>query len=143
TRQGVHAVVEQLAADPEGLRLFPQPPAKAASLRRPTAEDLRIDWQQPAVQIKDLVRAANPDYGGATTSVRGVPVALLQATVLALPEPDALPGTVVVAETPKPPVVRCGDGRGLQLDIVASDAGVQTGHRFAATIGLSPGERFI
>jgi Methionyl-tRNA formyltransferase len=47
------------------------------------AEDGRIDWQQSAVKIHNLVRAVAPPYPGAFTEIRGKLVKIMRSRVLA------------------------------------------------------------
>jgi methionyl-tRNA formyltransferase len=44
-------------------------------------EDGIIDWSQPALQIHNLVRAVAPPYPGATTTLLGKPMRILQTLV--------------------------------------------------------------
>jgi methionyl-tRNA formyltransferase len=46
------------------------------------AEDGRIDWNQPAQQIHNLIRAVAPPFPGAFTSIQGKPVKILRSMVV-------------------------------------------------------------
>ena len=49
---------------------------------RPEDQDLHIDWQtMSALQIENLVRACNPNYIGARTSFKGVPIQLVEVFI--------------------------------------------------------------
>lgn len=83
--------------------------ATAAPLAR--AEDLRIQWNQGATSIYNLVRAANP-VGGAWTTFRGFQLKVWHAESVALP--SALvrknPGEIWLSVDQKTIIVRCADG---------------------------------
>jgi methionyl-tRNA formyltransferase len=82
--------------------------------RRP--EDGQIDWQRPAREIHDLVRAVAPPYPGAFATLEGRPTRILQTWWGEVPSrlpPHASPGTV--AKLDDRAFVRCGDGRWLEV----------------------------
>jgi len=104
--------------------------------RRP--EDGRIDWQQPAAAIHNLVRAVAPPYPGAFCDVNGMRLRVLRTrripnTELASPSEIPAPGP---AHTHPPCLwrhngalyARCGDGTDLQLlafELQSADGRVQ------------------
>lgn len=120
----------------------PQNPALARYWPRAGLADLCLRWQEPALALERLVRAANPWNRGALTTLRGQLLRVLSATSLGpLPEPlRAPPGTVVLATPLDGVVVACGEGSGLRLDIVGLDEGYFTGPQLAA-LGLQAGEQ--
>ena len=78
------------------------------------AEDGRIDWQQPAAQIHNLIRAVAPPYPGAFADLNGQRMLVLRSRHVAadgLPE-FTLPTLFVHREQI---YLRAGDGRYLQL----------------------------
>lgn len=108
---------------PESVRLVaqgaapraPQDHAHATWCAKRRPEDGLIDWRAPAAEVDRLIRAVGEPYPGAFTFSAGGRVAVLQAR----PYPDgerhvALTGQVV-ALTPQGFVVRCGDGRCIEI----------------------------
>jgi methionyl-tRNA formyltransferase len=82
--------------------------------RRP--EDGRIDWNRPAREIHDLVRAVAPPYPGAFATLQGRPTRILQTWWGELPA--GLPAQGEPGETASVAgrtFVRCGDGRWLEV----------------------------
>ena len=125
------------------LALCPQDAAGAAYQPRPGLADLTIDWSQPPAAISALVRAANPVYGGAVAFVRGVPVRVLQTTIVAAASAsEAEPGAILAVAGGGALLVQGVDASLLRLDVLATDEGVLTGDRFARIYRMQAGERF-
>ena len=82
--------------------------------RRP--EDGRIDWQRPAAEVYDLIRAVAPPYPGAFTEVAGVRLVIADARLPAqanAPGPSSgRPGLAIIDGRI---VGRCGDGRRIDV----------------------------
>jgi len=68
----------------------------------------RLDWSAAAQAIHDRVRGTSP-WPGAFTEVEGRRLLVHRTAVVACPDPDAAPGTVVAAG-PDEIVVACGRG---------------------------------
>jgi len=80
------------------------------------AEDGRIDWQQGAQQIHNLVRAVAPPYPGAFCDIRGVRLRILR-TRRAGPSPDiAAPSLYTAGDSL---LAACTDGE--QLHIITAE----------------------
>jgi len=97
-------------------RTVPQDLARGSYFGGRRPEDGRIDWQRPAREIHDLVRAVAPPYPGAFGAVEGRPTRILQTWWGEVPSrlpPDASPGTTAKLEGRT--FVRCGDGRWLEV----------------------------
>ena len=81
-----------------------------------TPEDGRIDWQWPASQVYDLVRAVAPPYPGAFTELDGKRLVVAAARLRRLGDARATargrPGLHVVEEAI---VGLCGDGRSIDI----------------------------
>ena len=79
-------------------------------------EDGRIDWQQSAQQIYNLIRAVAPPYPGAFTQMGQDHIVISYARICALParlsdDPSAKsPGRLFV-QTNQLPLMICGDGQ--------------------------------
>lgn len=102
--------------------------------------DVCIRWEESAVAIERLVRAANPWNRGALTLLRGQPLRVLGA----LPHPVAatgpvLAGTVLHADIDTGLWVACGQGEALRLDMLALNEGYFTGPQLVA-LGIKAGE---
>jgi methionyl-tRNA formyltransferase len=99
-----------LESMPQDARLATTRPA-----RRP--EDGLIDWRQPAIRVRDLIRAVAAPYPGAFTCLHGHKIMVWQAR-LTEGECAGRPGEVVDIFEGLP-VVRCGEGmlRLLSIDL--------------------------
>jgi len=112
----------------------------AAYLKRPTQEELRINWQnQAAKSIQALVNACNLSYGGAITIFRQQPLQILQVSLLEEVQ-NAQVGKTIFADTTNGWVVAGQNGQLVRLDIVQSGEGVMTGTRFVEMAIIKVGE---
>ena len=97
-------------------RATPQDLARGSYYGGRKPEDGRIDWQRPAREIHDLVRAVAPPYPGAFGELGGRPTRILQTWWGELPA--GLPATGepgAVATQGERTFARCGDGRWLEV----------------------------
>ena len=85
---------------------------RRARISLPQAGDGRIDWQQGAKQIHDLVRAVAPPYPGAFTSLDGKRLRILRTRLLE--EPGKRGAAVLQAEGGRL-VAQCADGGRLEI----------------------------
>ena len=119
-----------------------QDESKAVYEKRPTPEDLAIDWENmDAEEINALIRAANPSFIGARATFKGAEIKIQQTTLVSsdkfAKEP---PGKVVVASHIGGVQVVCRNGTLLRLDVIGMDVGVFSGPRFMESFGLREGE---
>lgn len=143
-RAGHPAALAVAAKLPHGLTLQPQDPAQAAYQPKPSFQDLLIDWStQPAAAIQALIRACNPNYGGALTFLRGQPLRLLQASLQEIQPPPAVqPGTIIAASLVGGLQVCCCDQKLLNLEVGATQQGYFSGASLATIARLQAGETF-
>lgn len=135
-------LVQQLEIHGERLPLRDQPAAEARSWPRPGEADLTVDWTSSAAAIQALVRACNPVYAGALTSLKGIPLRLLQVTCGNTYDKLAIrPGTVAEAAADRGILVACGQGQTLFLDIVYAQDGFFTGKQLVKLFGTGAGEQ--
>jgi methionyl-tRNA formyltransferase len=97
-----------------------------------TPADGVIDWNQPAVGIRNLVRALVPPWPGATTLLGGTEIVVDRAEVV---DASGAPGTVIAVDRDRI-VVAAGEGA---IAIVAARRGEQLIE--SATLGLRPGDK--
>jgi methionyl-tRNA formyltransferase len=102
--------------------------------RRP--EDGRIDWNQTAVRVHDLVRGVAPPYPGAFTELAGATLRILRTRV----EPRGMtrgnpPGILVEQEAC---VAVCADGSALRILEMQYDGKPYTARDFLARFGSTP-----
>lgn len=115
----------------------PQDPAEASYFGRRRPADGAIDWDRPAGEVRNLVRAVTVPYPGAFTHVAGRRLTIWKASVVSAGA--APPGTVLSTE---PLVVGCGRGA-LRVDAAQAEGAVyQSGAQLAAGLALAPGMRF-
>ncbi|WJF88957.1 formyltransferase [Paraburkholderia bonniea] len=104
-------------------------------------EDGRIDWQQPAQQVYNLIRAVAPPYPGAFTEINGTRLIVARARLTApgtLP-PD-LPAGLHVSDNTI--FAQCGDGRAIRIHALQrlSAPGSQHPYEDGAENNVSPAE---
>jgi methionyl-tRNA formyltransferase len=126
-----------------GPMLLPQNESSASYFKRPDAPDFQVDWEkQPAMEIENIVNAANPDYGGATASFRGQPFRILEVNQVELPNPQpTAPGIIVHSDINYGVIVSCKDKRFLRINIAQLSEGIFSGFKLAS-LGIKAGERF-
>jgi methionyl-tRNA formyltransferase len=109
----------------------------------PSVNDLRINWEtQSAKEIENLVNAANPDYGGAITLLRGQPFRILEVAPAEINNPSIIAtGTIVHADLNYGVFVACKDLQFLRINVIQSAGGILSGFKLAG-IGVAQGERF-
>jgi methionyl-tRNA formyltransferase len=109
----------------------------------PSLDDLKINWEtQSAKQVENLVNAANPDYGGAVTSLRKQAMRILEVTPAEIGDPgETAPGTIVYADINHGVFVACINKQFLRINVVHSSEGILSGFKMAA-VGIKAGERF-
>ncbi|MBI3901869.1 MAG: formyltransferase [Nitrosomonadales bacterium] len=96
------------------------------------AEDGVIDWSQSAQQIHDLVRAVAPPYPGATTTLLGKPMRILQTLITRCTVTDRAP--VFYVKEGKAYAV-CGSGvlRVVRFELDGAEMGAE---EFATKFGM-------
>ncbi|MGD8105113.1 bifunctional UDP-4-amino-4-deoxy-L-arabinose formyltransferase/UDP-glucuronic acid oxidase ArnA [Pantoea sp. FN0302] len=113
----------------------PQDESQASVVGRRTPEDGRIEWEQSAQSINNLVRAVTDPWPGAFAFVGSVKFVVWQARVHSNPQ-QAKPGTVLSVD---PFIIACGEGA---LEIVTGqiENGVyMNGSQLAQSLGMVPG----
>jgi len=137
---GARGLLHVLAALEQGaLTAQPQPESGASYAPKLTRELGRLDWQQSAVTLHNLVRGLVP-WPGATTRWRGTPVKLWRTHVHAV-APEAAPGTVTTV-TPAGLYVACGTQQLCLHELQPANRRRMTAHEFAQGYRVQPGEHF-
>lgn len=121
---------------------IPQPADGVTYAAKLERADEQIDWRRPAPQLYDQIRALNPWPGAYTNGPKGS-LKVWRASVVANPDPQAEPGTVVALVKREGFVVAAGDsallvrevqppGKGrMDAQSYVNGGGVQVGTRFA------------
>ncbi|MDF7649563.1 bifunctional UDP-4-amino-4-deoxy-L-arabinose formyltransferase/UDP-glucuronic acid oxidase ArnA [Pantoea sp. Acro-805] len=113
----------------------PQDQSQATVVGRRTPEDGRIQWEQPAQSINNLVRAVTDPWPGAFAYAGTVKFVVWKGRVHA-DAPQAKPGTVISVE---PFLIACGEGA-LEVVTGQSENGVyMNGSQLAQSLGMVPG----
>lgn len=113
-----------------------RPQTGKPSVTRPIGkDDLTMDWNRPARQLVNMVRAFAPSPAARTT-LAGVPLKVLRAQAGTVSIAPAGPGDIV-GTTGDAVTVRCGDGTVEILELVAPNRGPQTGAAFAQSLSGS------
>lgn len=143
-RELVDYITDSLVIDPSGLESVSQNEEAGKYYARPEMRDLFIHWEKDsAEQIRRLVRATNPIYGGARTYISRKPLHLFQVT-LDNPrkgEPSETPGTVITANARDGLVVISKDNVPVKLDVVYTEEGFYTGPRYAKVFDVKVGDK--
>ena len=126
------------------LPVIPQPAQSSNFDPVPSFEHLLIDWDtMSAEQIVNLIRASNPDRGGASTLFRGVPVQFLEASTSQLEKVPMLPpGTVVSSNTGRGLQILAARGECIACNVLATDEGLFSGDHFCRLFKVQIGDRF-
>jgi len=142
---GFHAVklasgIVQLLHNTGTLPTQKQREEHRAYLKRPTQQELRIDWQtKTASSIQALVNACNYSYGGAITVFRQQPLQILQVSLLNEARNTKI-GQTIYADSTNGWVVASQNGQLIRIDIVQSGEGIMTGARFVEMVIIKVGE---
>jgi len=113
----------------------PQDHSQATVVGRRTPEDGRIQWEQSAQSVNNLVRAVTDPWPGAFAFAGTVKFVVWKGRVHA-DAPQAKPGTVISVE---PFLIACGEGA-LEVVTGQSENGVyMNGSQLAQSLGMVPG----
>ncbi|MGK3112704.1 bifunctional UDP-4-amino-4-deoxy-L-arabinose formyltransferase/UDP-glucuronic acid oxidase ArnA [Candidatus Pantoea formicae] len=113
----------------------PQDQSQATVVGRRKPEDGRIQWEQPAQSINNLVRAVTDPWPGAFAYAGTVKFVVWKGRVH-VDAPQAKPGTVISVE---PFLIACGEGA-LEVVTGQSENGVyMNGSQLAQSLGMVPG----
>lgn len=114
---------------------WPQDESQATRVGGRTAEDGRIDWNQPAETIHNLVRAVTDPWPGAFAFAGSVKFIVWKSRVHPQQQ-QAKPGTVI---SKQPFLIACGEGA-LEIQTGQSEHGVyMNGSQLAQSLGMVPG----
>lgn len=119
--------------------------AQNSYFKRPQADDLTINWEeQSALEIENLVNAANPRYSGAVTYLNGHLVRILEVSGVDVTfDPGTVvPGAVFHVDPHHGPMVLTADKQLLLFNIVETENGIFSGKKWCA-MGLKQGDRFV
>lgn len=117
----------------------PQPEEGVTLAPKVERDDVAIDWSEPARDVVNLVRSANPSPG-AHTRFRGEPLKVWRAHPTGETGTRGDPGTVV--ETGRDgPVVRAGDHPIVLTEVQPAGRASMDGASFANGYQPEPGER--
>lgn len=137
---GAELVYQTLNQILEGtVKRHPQNPQQATYAPKLTAADRIIDWQQPALQIHNRIRALSPEPG-ALTRFRGLPLIILRSRLRAEPGNRPLPPGSIVAGPPGL-IVATGNGLLEILELKPAGKKLLTGGDFRNGYRPLPGEK--
>jgi len=131
----VERVISRLdASGATRIAAVPQDPARVGYQKRPGMQDIVIDWPtMPAIAVQRLVRACNPQGGGACTIFRGQVLRVHQMAIGPAVATDlqVRPGQFLGLDRETGCSVASLDQREVLLQIVSTDAGIFSGAAFA------------
>ena len=117
----------------------PQDHSKATYYGGRGAEDGKIDWSKPAINVRNLVRGVTRPYPGAFSYVGDRKCLFWKVTEIHGNAKGLKPGTIISTD---PFVIACGK-EAVQLDFGQSDGGVyMNGTHLAGELNLVKGARF-
>ncbi len=145
-RLALISLLQTLEGHPDGIPLEPQDQEKGPRAPQPELKDVMIDWtNQGAAAIRALVNASNPWNKGAYTSIRGIPVRILQVSELLLEKNNDQelppPGTIIEGEDFQGLNVLTKDSKVLRIDIIYLEEGFFPGKKLME-FGIMAGEAF-
>jgi methionyl-tRNA formyltransferase len=137
---GAKGMLEVLAALERGtLTAQPQPEVGASYAPKLTRELGRLRWHQPAVTLRNLVRALVP-WPGATTGWRDTEVKIWRARVHVTPAASP-PGTIT-AVLPEGLCVACGAEHLLVQELQPANRRRMSAREFVQGYRVQPGDSF-
>lgn len=105
-----------------------------------SASDATIDWQKPAREVGNLIRALGPPLGGSATYFRQSKLTIWKARPSTAARPYGLQPGAVVSTTPL--VVACGEGA-LEIQLAQENSRISlAGRQLAQELNLIEGNRF-
>ncbi|REE01718.1 methionyl-tRNA formyltransferase [Marinoscillum furvescens] len=114
----------------------------AITNKLPKEPDLTIDWKtMSSSEINCLVRACNPKYGGAITTLNGVVLRILEISPINInmkPGEIPKPGMIVHSSNAHGIAVACADGLFIKLNIASVTEGFLTGNTLS-NMGVQTG----
>jgi methionyl-tRNA formyltransferase len=137
---GAASMVEVLTALEQGtLTARPQPTEGVSQAPKITRDLGRIDWQQPAVVLHNLVRGLVP-WPGATAVFRDLEVKIWRAAVWATAHTQP-PGTIT-AITPEGLCIACGEQQLLVHELQPANRRRMPARDFVQGYRVQQGDRF-
>ena len=122
-----------------GLKGTPQDVANAQYLNKPKEEEIKIDWNEPARQVENLINACNPKYNGAFTSMNGAMLRIFEAVPVQDFQTNDLssfnPGQIINVSN-EGVFVLCGHDSVICLRVVSLNEGIFSGAKLGA-LGLN------
>jgi methionyl-tRNA formyltransferase len=139
---GAELLLETLPAYVAGaITPQPQDPAAATYARKITKEDGRLDWSQPALLLRNRIRAFTPWPGGFVELTDTPRPRLLKIWSASLQSRQGSPGTVLTADR-SGLTIACGQGA-LRLEELQLEGGRRMrAEEFLAGHPIEPGTRF-
>ena len=101
----------------------------AAREDKPNINDLTIHWNdQAALEIENLINAANPKYGGANTMMQNTDMRILEVTPVNMDySQDFRPGQIILADATYGVIVGCVDKEFLRITVAQTAEGYMSG----------------
>ena len=141
---GARLIVEALARlEAGGLPATPQPAEGVTYAHKLGKADARLDFDRPAGELADRIRAFDPFPGAAAVLERapGSPIKFWKAKAVDIRH-DAAPGTVLIAE-PGRMLVACREGALDALELQKPGGRRLPVADFLRGFPLQPGDRFV
>lgn len=138
---GAELLIETLGRIERGeVTPTPQDNSQATLAKSLKREDGRIDWQRPASEIVNLVRALTP-RPGAFTVLDGTEIKVIRAEAEAVPSKGAGPGEII-AIGQDDVTVAAGEGAVRLIEVQPENRRKMGAGEFARGMRLKPGTRF-
>lgn len=137
--EGAEVLVQTVHGLADGTLVRRPQPAEGDYTKPLKKEDLVVDWSQPAVRVRNFIRALAHEPG-ATATWAGEPMKLGRADVVEGVSGE--PGVIVAIEKGKGPVVATGQGGVLLREVKPSGKGWMDGAAFVNGRRIEPGARF-
>ena len=107
----------------------------------PTAKELMIRWEMPAVEIIRLINACNPWNKGAGAIVNNWMIGVTEAVLCGETDDPAPPGIIISCDEKNGLQVKTVDSKLLKITIVYLQEGFYSGYRLSE-FDIQPGMCF-
>ncbi len=139
TEKGSRLLIEALPDYVAGrLEPRPQDESRATYAAKIKPEELELDWNRCAEELARQVRALSPKPA-ARAEVRGVKLRVLRAKAIDRESQEAAPGTLAGCIKQQGPVIQCGAGKLLLLEVIPAGRKRMSGWAFACGQRLQAG----
>jgi len=140
---GAEVLVESLnLIQQPDFKPLPQDNSKSSRAPKIKKEDCRINWSQPSVKIKNLVRGLSPEPG-AWTTLKNKTIKIFKTLIADEKSNGGSPGEIISASDKIGLTVQAGRGSIKLISLQLEGKKIISGEEFVRGYKIKTGERFI